>query len=254
MTQHSPFDRAPLVSDRRSLLRLAGGGLLATLVGPLAARAQTAPLKIGFIGSGREGGALGTLFAKAGHPVLFSSRHPEQLKELVESAGPNAKAGTVEDAIKFADVIALVVPYSAVEQIGKDYGAGIASKRLLLDVSNPIPRRDGEEFVQKINEMGGAGVATAKLIPGAKVVRGFNAIGSARLAPNAVKSDDKIGVPIAGDDKGAIDTASALITEIGFVPVLIGGLNMGKYLVPGTPLGGEHSPAELKQIAAGLKA
>jgi len=63
----------------------------------------------------------------------------------------------------------------------------------------------------------------------------------------------EIGVPIAGDDPNAITLATGLIREIGFEPVLVGGLAMGKYLVPGTPLGGEHTPAELKQIASTLK-
>jgi predicted dinucleotide-binding enzyme len=240
---------------RRAFLALAGAGALTAAL-PWSARAQApsaVSLKIGFIGAGREGGALGTLFAKAGHPVMFSSRHPETLIDLVNRAGPNAKAGTVENAIAFGDVIFLVVPYTAVEQIGKDNGAAIAAKPLLVDVSNPIQRRDGDDFVKQINEMGGAGLATAKYILGAKLVRAFNAIGFGKLEGDSSKSDGKIGVPIAGDDTGAIELASALITQIGFVPVLVGGLAMGKYLVPGTPLAGEHTPDELKQIAATLK-
>jgi len=113
---------------------------LAIAASPVAALAQTAPggapLKIATIGAGREGGALGTLFAKAGHPVMFSSRHPEQLNDLVASAGPLAKAGTVADAITFADVVLLVVPYTAVELIGKDYGKALAAKALVMDISN----------------------------------------------------------------------------------------------------------------------
>ena len=163
------------------------------------------------------------------------------------------KAGSVEESVAFGDVMFLVVPYTAVEQIGKDFGAAIAKKPLLVDVSNPIPRRDGEDFVKQINEMGGAGLAAAKYFPGAKIVRAFNAIGFGKLEGDAGKPDTKIGVPIAGDDKGAIDLASALITQIGFVPVLVGDLKMGKYLVPGTPLAGEHSPDEIKQIVATLK-
>ena len=241
---------------RREFLSLTGTGLLAASM-PGIARAQApaaATLKIGFIGAGREGGALGTLFAKAGHPVMFSSRHPETLTDLVKNAGPNAKAGTVEEAVAFGDAMFIVVPYTAVEQIGKEFGPAIAKKPLLVDVSNPIARRDGEDFVKKIDEMGGAGIATAKFLPGAKLVRAFNAIGFGKLEGAAAKTDTKTGVPIAGDDKGAIELASALITQIGFVPVLVGGLAMGKYLVPGTPLAGEHSPDEIKQIAATLKA
>ena len=238
---------------RRDLIRLTALATLAA-ASPFPALAQAGKLKVATIGSGREGGALGTLFAKAGHPVMFSSRHPENLKELVAKAGPNAKAGTVEEAVAFGDVVLLVVPYTAVEQIGKDYGKGLAAKKLVIDVSNPIPRRDGEDFVKKINDEGGAGTVTAKLIPGAKIVRGFNAIGFGKLDDLGKKaSDDKVGVPIAGDDQGAVALASDLIKEIGFEPVVVGNLAMGKYLIPGTPLAGEHKPAELRQIAATLK-
>ena len=90
---------------RRDVLRLAGSAVafLALAASPLGALAQTAPggapLKIATIGAGREGGALGTLFAKEGHPVMFSSRNPDSLKDLVASAGPNAQAGTVAQAL-----------------------------------------------------------------------------------------------------------------------------------------------------------
>src|SRR5207237_585318 len=94
----------PRLSDlrRRDFLHFAGStaALLALAASPVAALAQSqgggAPLKIGAIGAGREGGSLGTLFAKAGHPVMFSSRHPEQLKERVDSAGPNACAPSMQ--------------------------------------------------------------------------------------------------------------------------------------------------------------
>jgi 8-hydroxy-5-deazaflavin:NADPH oxidoreductase len=245
--------RHPLVEmRRRDTLRLAGAALLAVAV-PLPVLAQgTPPVKIGMIGSGREGGALGTLFAKAGHQVMFSSRHPDDLKNLVDAAGPNAKAGSVEQAVAFGDVVAIVVPYTAMEQIAKDYGTALAGKVLVLDVSNPIAQRDGADVVKWVADQGGAGLATAKLLPGAKIVRGLNAIGFAKLTADAHRPGDPVGVPIAGDNPQAIAVASGLIRQIGFEPVLVGGLAMGKYLVPGTPLGGEHSPAEIKQIAETL--
>ena len=202
---------------------------LALATSPFAALAQTtggAALKIGTIGSGREGGALGTLFAKAGHPVMFSSRHPEQLKDLVASAGPSAKAGTVSDAIAFADVVLLVVPYTAVEQIGNEHGPALAKKQLVMDVSNPVARRDGEELVKWVY---------------------------AKLPELAHRQGDPVGVPIAGDDQKAVALASQLIKEIGFEPVVVGGLAMGKYLNVGTPLAGIHTPDEIRQIASTLK-
>jgi len=242
---------------RRDFMRIAGSGLavLALAARPRLAAAQAAgsPLKIGMVGAGREGSALAMLFAKAGHPVMLSSRHPEELKALVASLGPLARAGTVAQAIAFGEVVVIVIPYSAMEQIGKEHAGALAKKVLVMDVSNPIARRDGEDFVKSVGEQGGAGLATAKWLPGAHIVRAFNAIGSRRLLELAHRPGEPLGVPIAGDDPKAIAVAESLIREVGLEPVLVGGLAMGRHLVPGTPLGGEHTPAEIRQIAGGLR-
>jgi predicted dinucleotide-binding enzyme len=254
---------APATSPtRRGVLQLAGGGaaFIALAAGPALAQTASAqtgpgapPLRIATIGAGREGGAVGALFVKAGHPVMFSSRHPEELKDLVAGLGALAKAGTVAEAVAFGEVVLLVVPYGAVAQIGKEYGAALAAKPLVIDVSNPIARRDGEDLVKLVNEEGGAGLATAKALPGAYLVRAFNAIGSGKLAELAHRPGGPVGIPIAGDDQAALALASRLIKEIGFEPVVVGGLAMGKYLVPGTPLAPVHTPEEIRQIAATLK-
>src|SRR5439155_739254 len=102
----------PPQPTRRAALRLAGNAAaVAVLARPLVGLAQTPaagqPMKIATIGAGREGSALGTLFVKAGHKVMFSSRHPEQLKDLVAGLGPLAQAGTVADAIAFGEVVLL---------------------------------------------------------------------------------------------------------------------------------------------------
>ena len=235
MTKHRNVYR-----DRRDFLRLAGSGLALAALAPSMAAAQTpagGPLKIAMIGSGREGSALGTLFVKAGHPVMFSSRNPERLKDLAAGLGPLAQAGTVEQAVAFGDIVALVVPYTAIEEIGKAHASALAAKVLVLDVSNPIPRRDGEDFVKRAAAIG----------------LSASTIGSGQLAGLAHRAGDPVGVPIAGDDAKAIATAEALIREIGFEPVLVGGLAMGKHLVPGTPLGGVHTPAEIRKIAGTLR-
>lgn len=243
--------------DRRKLLTSLVGVSAAMTLGMLPrhglAQQTGAALKIGMIGAGREGSALGTLLIKAGHPVKFSSRHPESLKPFVDGLGPLASAGTVAEAVEFGDIVMLVVPYGAIEQIGKEFGSVIAKKALVIDVSNPIARRDGEELVNGVNAQGGPGLVTAKLLPGARIVRAFNAIGSGRLAENANRPGERIAVPMAGDDVGAIEIASKLVREIGFEPVVIGGLAMGKHLVPGTPFGGEHTASEIRSAVAALR-
>ena len=239
---------------RRDFLRIAGGTVMLLAVSPVAVFAATppggVPLKIATIGSGRIGGTLGALWVKKGHPVMFSSRHPEQLKEMVDGLGPLARAGTVEEAIAFADVVLLAVPYRAMPQIGKNYGAALVKKALVLDATNPIPRRDGEIADWALKK--GAGAASAELLPGVRIVRAFNAIGYARLPEIAEGQGTPVGMPMAGDDANAIALASTLVREVGLEPVVIGPLEMGKHLVPRMPLGGVHTPEEIRKIAATL--
>ena len=159
----------------------------------------------------------------------------------------------MEQAVAFGDVVVMVVPYAAIEEIGKAHGRGLATKPLVMDICNPIARRDGEDVVRWANEQGGAGLASAKLMPGARIVRAFNAISYRRVGEIAHRPGGLVGVPIAGDDPKAIAAAESLIREIGFEPVLVGGLATGRHLVPGTPLGGEHTPAEIRQIVPSLR-
>jgi 8-hydroxy-5-deazaflavin:NADPH oxidoreductase len=243
---------------RRNFLRLAawGLGVVGLAARPIGAAAQLSSasrVKIGMIGAGRMGGALGTLFVKAGHPVMFSSRHPDNIKPLAERLGPLAHAGPVEQAVAFGDVVALVVPYAALEEIGKTHGRVLAAKPLVMDVCNPIARRDGDDVVKWVNEQGGAGLASAKLLPGSRIVRAFNGISYRRVGEIAHRAGGPVGVPIAGDDPKAVALAEGIIRGIGFEPVLVGGLAMGKHLLPGTPLAEEHTPAEIREIVRGLR-
>lgn len=240
--------RVPVYTPaRRDVLRL---GLLAATL-PSQSFASAAPLKIATIGAGRMGSALGELFVKAGHPVMFSTRHPEELKDLVGGLGALARAGTVADAVTYGDVVVLLVPYSAMPDLAREHGKALATKALVLDVSNPIVPRDGDVGAKARAE--GAGKFLAGLMPGAKIVRAFNAIGAGSLATAANRAPERTGVPLAGDDQGALQVASDLVREIGFEPVVIGDLAMGRHLIPGTPIGGEHTAAELRRIAATLK-
>jgi len=228
---------------RRVFLQLA-----ALLALPLRAHANST-MKIGVVGSGRVGGALGGVWVKAGHQVMFSSRNIEHDKALAARLGPNARAGTPREAAAFGEVLLVSVPYRALPDVGKDL-AGLLKGKVVIDTCNPFPGRDGEiaEWARKK----GAGVASAELLPGARIVRAFNAIGAARMG-SVHEQPGRVGMPIAGDDPRAIEVASRLIRDIGFEPVLVGGLTMGKHLMPGTPLAGEHAPAEIRKIAATLK-
>lgn len=236
--------------SRRDMLK-ATGVAAALSVLPITASivnaADSQKIKIGIIGSGHVGSALGGVWAKAGNEVMFSSRSLDNDKKLAAEVGANARAGTPQEAAAFGQVILFAVPYSAFPELVKNLGDSVKGKAV-INASNPFPQRDGEIANQAREK--GAGLFDANLLSGALVVRAFNAVGAARMA-SAHENPGKIGMPIAGDKK-AIDIASRLVREAGFEPVVVGGPEMGKYLMPGTPLAGEHTPEEVRSIAATL--
>jgi 8-hydroxy-5-deazaflavin:NADPH oxidoreductase len=234
--------------SRRVLLGLAGAFACTAFLIPsdVLAQAQGADkLRIGVIGSGHIGGTIGGLWVKAGHPVLFSSRHPEELKELVAGLGSLARNGTVAEAISFGDVILFAVPYGAYPQLGKDYGDALRGK-IALDAGNAVPARDGA--IAEEVERDGIGVTSQKYLPGTRLVRAFNTLGYMIFAREASRPDPKLAIPIAGDDAEAIQVAAGLVRDAGFDPVLVGKLADARRFQRGTPGYGQAvTAAELKQ-------
>ena len=214
------------ISRRHALLVL---GLAATTRG---AWAQGAPVKVGIIGSGNIGGTLGTLWAKAGHPVMFSSRNPDSLKGLAQAAGPNASTGTPAQAAAFGDAVLVAVPYKAMPQIGHDLADALRGKPV-LDATNATAGRDGAEIAGDVGQRG-IGVVSAGYFPGAHLVRVFNSIGAAKIAHDNHRAEP-IALPLAGDDAAALAVAQQLVRDAGFDPVVVGGLAMATKFQMGTP-------------------
>ncbi|MEP7243417.1 MAG: NAD(P)-binding domain-containing protein [Gammaproteobacteria bacterium] len=197
-----------------------------------AAESSQAPLKIGIIGTGNIGGALAKLWTQAGHEVLISSRHPDQLKELAKSLGPKARVGTPREAAVFGDVVLLSIPYGATPALGKDL-AGELKGKILLDTGNPYPGRDGP--MAEDARKRGTGVTSAQFLPGVRLVRAFNAIAAASLASEAHRSGEQVAIPLAGDDAKALSVAQRLVRDAGFDPVVVGGLARAKEFDVGSP-------------------
>ena len=235
-------------SMRRRLLLAPVGIGIATMLQPVSAVAQSASnskLRIGVIGSGRIGGTIGGLWVKAGHPVLFSSRHPEELKDLVERLGPLAQAGPVADAIKFGDVIFIAVPYAALPQIGRDYGAALKGK-IVLDANNAVQSRDGDIAQEADRE--GIGMTSQKYLPDTRLVRAFNTLPYSTFAREANRPEPRMAVPIAGDDAEALKVAQALVRDAGFEPVVVGKLSDAVRFQRGAPGYGQAvTAAELRK-------
>jgi hypothetical protein len=205
----------------------------------------TAKMHIGVIGSGNIGGTIGGLWVKDGHKVLFSSRHPEELKGLVTGLGELAQAGTVEQAIAFGDVLFVAVPYKALPQIGQDYGAALRGK-IVLDACNATQARDGDITQEVVRD--GIGVTSQKYLPGTRLVRAFNSFSYMVFVKEANRPDPKLAVPIAGDDAEAVKVAAGLVRDAGFDPVVVGNLkDASRFQMGGPGYGQRVSAAELKQ-------
>ncbi|WP_420992733.1 NADPH-dependent F420 reductase [Cupriavidus sp. 30B13] len=230
---------APAAPDLRRRL-LAGGSVLALLAlalglrpSHLLAQSGAAPVRIGVIGSGRIGGTIGGLWVQAGHPVLFSSRHPEELKPLTDKLGPLARAGTVADALAFADVILLAVPYKALPEIAGQNGNAFDGK-VVVDATNAVRARDGAIVDEAMSN--GIGITTAKYLRGARVVRAFNFTGAADFAQNSRRAGALMAVPIAADDPVALRVGAQLVRDAGFEPVVVGPLATANSFATGGPL------------------
>jgi 8-hydroxy-5-deazaflavin:NADPH oxidoreductase len=230
---------------RRTILQLSAAVLSAL---PFGALAQSAPKKIGVVGSGRVGGTIGELWAKAGHKVFFSSRHPEELKPLVAQSGSNAQAGTVEQAVAFGDVIFIAVPYSALPDIGRDNAPGLKGK-IVLNASNPIAGRDGEMAAAARDK--GVDKADSDFLPGTRLVRAFSSSGAGRFASEAHRPGEKLGIAIAGDDADAMKVAAQLVRDAGFEPVAVP-LARAPEFAPGAELFGRALPVSELRKALGV--
>ncbi|MDH4189258.1 MAG: NADPH-dependent F420 reductase, partial [Betaproteobacteria bacterium] len=202
--------------NRREFIAAAGAAAVAAAL-PFSAQGAgegARKMKIGIIGSGNVGSAIGAVWVKAGHEVMFSSRNLEHDKALAVRLGKTACAGTPREAAAFGEVVMISVPYRALPEVGKDLGELIRGK-VVIDTCNPFPGRDGE--IANWARDKGVGLASAELLPGARLLRAFNAIGAARMG-SAYQQPGRVGMPIAGDDAQAVEVASRLIREIGYEP------------------------------------
>jgi predicted dinucleotide-binding enzyme len=238
--------RAFLIRAGASAAALVLGALPFDAQGPAPARRQ--PLRIGIIGSGRQGGALGLQLARAGHDIFFSSRHPDELKDLVAKAGPKARAGLPEEAARFGEVVLIAVPYGALPQVGRDY-APLMQGKIVIDCGNPRVDRDGPMAKEALAK--GTGVASAEFLPGVRLVRAFNALSFTQVEREAHRPGEKLGIPIAGDDPQAVAIVAGLVEDAGFDPVVVGGLARAREFDAGTPVYVKGMTAA--QIKAALK-
>ncbi|MGD0954131.1 MAG: NADPH-dependent F420 reductase [Methanotrichaceae archaeon] len=185
-------------------------------------------MKIGIIGSGNVGSALGKIWANNGHEIMFSSRHPEKLKGLAVSIGKNACFGLPPEAARYGEVVVLSVPWTQAADALKS--AGHLKGNVLIDCTNPLkPDMSG----LAIGYTTSAAEEVARMAPEAKVVKAFNTTFAAVMhSPSRMFGSQKATGFYCGDDSSAKTIVSGLIKKTGLDPLDVGPLTCARYLEP----------------------
>ena len=194
-------------------------------------------MKIGIVGAGRIGGTLTRRWTALGHHVsVANSRDPATLSDLAEETG--AVAVSADQAAAGADVVVVTVPLRAVPDLPDGLLDGAADDVVVIDTCNYYPRqRDGR--IAEIED----GLPESRWVErqlGVSVVKAFNGIYAEHLLTlgRPGGADDRIALPVAGDDADARSVVMGLVDELGFDPVAAGGRDDSWRQQPGTPVYG----------------
>ena len=191
-------------------------------------------MKIGILGSGLMGGKLGTIWARAGHTVVFSyARTRQKLDKLAHAARGKARAGTPAEAAQGADAVLLAVHWSRVDDVL--HQAGDLSGTTIVSCSLPM-NADDTDLVIAHTYSGAEDLA--KKVPTAHVVAAFGTVPSEVLF-DVFAARRKITRPslvYCGDEAKSKKTAARLIRDVGFDPVDAGPLRIARYTEPFTLL------------------
>jgi 8-hydroxy-5-deazaflavin:NADPH oxidoreductase len=187
-------------------------------------------MRVGILGSGLMGAKLGTIFARAGHEVVFSyARSNDKLKKLAREAKGNARAGTPAEAAKDADTLLLAVHWSRIDDVLKH--AGDLSNKVILTCSLPMDAGNTKLVIGTTNS---GAEELAKKVPRAHVVCAFNTVPSEVLFGvfEAKRKKDRPSLVCCGDHKQSKSVAAELIRDVGFDPIDAGPLSIARYTEP----------------------
>ena len=191
-------------------------------------------MRVGILGSGLMGGKLGTIWARAGHEVVFSyARNQEKLAKLARDAKGNARAGTPREAAQGADALLLAVHWSRVDDVLMQ--AGDLSGKVVVSCSLPMNADDTDLVIAHTSS---GAEALAKRVPKARVVSAFGTVPSEVLFDvfAARRKATKPSLVYCGDDARSKKVAAQLIRDVGFDPVDAGPLRIARYTEPFTLL------------------
>lgn len=190
-------------------------------------------MKVGILGSGDVGRALGKGFAVKGHEVMLGSRTPDSdsITSWLEETGKGVKAGTFDDTASFGNVLVLAVAWSGCENAIHLAGPENFAGKTVLDVTNPLIFEEGKPPRLALGHTDSGGEQVQRWLPDSKVVKVFNIVGNAHM----VNPDFPGGPPdmfICGNDERAKNTVKIICEEFGWPVIDMGGIEGSRELEP----------------------
>jgi predicted dinucleotide-binding enzyme len=139
--------------------------------------------RIGVIGSGVVGQTLAGGFIKHGFETMVGSREPGKLKEWMAKAGSLAKAGTVQEAARFGEIVVLAVKGTGAEDTVRLAGPEALAGKVVIDTTNPIadapPVNGVLKFFTSLDQS--LMERLQRLSPNARFVKAFSSVGNALM-------------------------------------------------------------------------
>jgi predicted dinucleotide-binding enzyme len=190
-------------------------------------------VKIGILGTGDVGRALGNGFIALGHEVKMGSRDAQNERALAwaSTSGINASTGTFADAAQFGDMVVLALLWAGAENAIKLAGPENFAGKVVIDAINPLLFEPGKGPALAIGHTDSAGEQVQRWLPAAHVVKAFNIVGHAHM----FKPDFPCGPPdmfICGNDRAAKQTVTEILEDFGWPTIDIGGIEGSRLLEP----------------------
>lgn len=190
-------------------------------------------MKIGILGTGDVGQALGRGFAALGHDVKMGTRDPksEKIAAWVAKAGARASSGTFAEAAAFGDVLVIATLWSGTENALRLAGPERFANKVVIDATNPLVFEPGLPPALALGHTDSGGEQVQRWLPGARVVKCFNIAGHAHMVQPRFPG----GPPdmfICGNDQAAKTTVTRILKDFGWPATDIGGIEGARELEP----------------------
>jgi hypothetical protein len=190
-------------------------------------------MRIGIIGSGDVGRALGGGLATLGHDVMLGTREPasDKARAWVAKVGGRAAAGTFAQAAEHAEVAILATLWAGTENALRLAGAGRLAGKVVIDATNPLDFAHGVPPRLALGHTDSGGEQVQRWLPDARVVKAFNIVGNAHM----VKPQFPGGPPdmfVCGNDAAAKTTVGEICGALGWPVHDLGGIEAARYLEP----------------------